>query len=97
MFDYRKFLSENNLTTTSKLRDKFLKEEDISKLVSKKDSLLAKYKAGEISLDQYKTKMGNTSQKIKTTKADLDPKEEPATEDGEETTDSQEVETTQEI
>jgi hypothetical protein len=40
---------------------------------------------------------GNTSQKIKTTKADLDPKEEPATEDGEETTDNQEVEATQEI
>jgi hypothetical protein len=97
MFDYTKFLADNKLTTTSRLRDKFLKEEDISKLVSKKDNLLAKYKAGEISLDQYKTKMGNTSQKIKTTKADLDPKEEPATEDGEETTDNQEVETTQEI
>ena len=84
MFDYTKFLADNKLTTTSRLRDKFLKEEDLSKLVSKKDDLLAKYKSGEISLDQYKTKMGNTSQKIKSTKADLEPKEKPEPESTEE-------------
>jgi hypothetical protein len=84
MFDYTKFLADNKLTTTSRLRDKFLKEEDLSKLVSKKDDLLAKYKSGEISLDQYKTKMGNTSQKIKSTKADLEPKETPEPESTEE-------------
>ena len=73
MFDYIKFLDDNKLTTTSKLRDKFLKEEDLSNLTSKKDTLLAKYKSGEISLDQYKTKMGNTSQKIKNKRAEEDP------------------------
>jgi hypothetical protein len=94
MFNYTKFLADNKLTTTSRLRDKFLKEEDLSKLVSKKDDLLAKYKAGEISLDQYKTKMGNTSQKIKSTKADLEPKETPepeSTEEVETTEDTQEI------
>jgi hypothetical protein len=94
MFDYTKFLADNKLTTTSRLRDKFLKEEDLSKLVSKKDDLLAKYKSGEISLDQYKTKMGNTSQKIKSTKADLEPKETPepeSTEEVETTEDTQEI------
>ena len=82
MFDYIKFLDDNKLTTTSKLRDKFLKEEDLSNLTSKKDTLLAKYKSGEISLDQYKTKMGNTSQKIKNKRTEEDPKiTEPEAED----------------
>jgi hypothetical protein len=83
MFDYIKFVSDNQLTTTSKLKNRFVNEEDLGSLTSKKDSLLAKYKAGEISLDQYKTKMGNTSQKIKTKRADADQPEEPEATDPE--------------
>jgi len=75
MFDYIKFLSDNQLTTTSRIKNKFLKEEKenkLSKLVAKKDEILARYKSGELSLDQYRTAIGNIPQQIKNTKADLE-------------------------
>jgi hypothetical protein len=93
-FDYTKFLAENDLTTTARLRSKFLKEEaepdqtpdagsvagqdagnasaKLQDLIAQKDEILAKYKNGEISLDQYKTQIGNIPQQIKQIKIDLD-------------------------
>lgn len=86
-FDYRKFLAENDLTATARLRAKFLKEEDdagmqagkesgakaakLQKLVAQKDEILAKYKSGELSLDQYRTKIGNIPQQIKQLRLDM--------------------------
>jgi hypothetical protein len=74
-FDYAKFLAENELTATSRLRKRFLKEEEsdkLSQLVAKKDEILAKYKSGELSLDQYRTAIGNIPQQIKNLRADLE-------------------------
>jgi hypothetical protein len=74
-FDYKKFLVENQLTTTSIIKNKFLKEEEgdkLSQLIAKKDEILAKYKSGELSLDQYKTDIGNIPQQIKNLKADAE-------------------------
>jgi hypothetical protein len=74
-FDYAKFLAENELTATSRLRKRFLKEEEsdkLSQLVAKKDEILAKYKSGELSLDQYRTAIGNIPQQIKNLRADAE-------------------------
>jgi chromosome segregation ATPase len=134
-FDYRKFLAENDLTATARLRSKFLSEDEevapqeepteepaeelgdeesdapddlanafsdkpgieepeekipdakgtekqnlrtaqadhtkMQQLLAQKDEILAKYKSGEISLDQYKTQIGNIPQEIKTLQAKL--------------------------
>jgi hypothetical protein len=79
-FDYTKFLAENELTATSRLRKRFLKEEELDKLsqlVAKKDEILAKYKSGELSLDQYRTAIGNIPQQIKNLRADLEAEQNP--------------------
>jgi hypothetical protein len=79
-FDYTKFLAENELTATSRLRKKFLNEEEsdkLSQLVAKKDEILAKYKSGELSLDQYRTAIGNIPQQIKNLRADLEAEQNP--------------------
>jgi hypothetical protein len=74
-FDYKKFLVENQLTSTSRIKNKFLKEEEgdkLSQLITKKDDILAKYKSGELSLDQYRTAIGNIPQQIKNLRADAE-------------------------
>jgi hypothetical protein len=79
-FDYTKFLAENELTATSRLRKRFLNEEEsdkLSQLVAKKDEILAKYKSGELSLDQYRTAIGNIPQQIKNLRADLEAEQNP--------------------
>lgn len=132
-FDYRKFLSENDLTTTARLRTKFNNEEELpdedqiedgstdeetpegdslakyfddkpgiedepavdtapksassvekqglrsaqndhvklQKLTAQKDEILAKYKSGEISLDQYRTQVGTIPNEIKAIQAKM--------------------------
>ncbi len=127
-FDYRKFLAENDLTATARLRNRFQKEEEelpaqdaelgddesdapddlanafsdkpgtqepeekvpdakgtekqnlktaqadhtkMQQLLAQKDEILAKYKSGELSLDQYKTQIGNIPQEIKALQAKL--------------------------
>lgn len=104
-FDYTKFLTENQLTTTSRLKERFFQEEEefsttpdrgskaamasrgkaekLQKLTVQKDQILAKYKAGQMSLDQYKTEIGNIPQQIKQLRADLDADLNPDTEDQE--------------
>jgi len=93
-FDYRKFLAENDLTATARLRSKFIKEADdagmaagkqsgaraakLQKLVAQKDEILAKYKSGEISLDQYRTQIGNIPQQIKQLRLDMSDELNPA-------------------
>ena len=112
-FDYRKFLFENQLTTTARLAERDAKAQDIqswgdetedlpdvksagasdtirkstlktgrdssklAKLVKQKDEILAQYKSGAISLDQYRTKIGNIPQQIKQLRAAIDPANEP--------------------
>lgn len=84
-FDYTKFLSENQLTTTSRLRERFFQEEEeaaiadqsdkaakLKQLTAQKDEILAQYQNGSLSLDQYRTKIGNIPQQIKQLRADLD-------------------------
>lgn len=93
-FDYRKFLAENQLTTTSRLKEQFYQEDaefsttpdqgtnaankasdkavKLKHLTKQKDEILAKYKNGQISLDQYKTQIGNIPQQIKQLRADID-------------------------
>lgn len=133
-FDYRKFLAENDLTTTARLRNKFINEEELpdeaqtgeedteeeapeadplaqhfsdepgiedepevdpvanpkmgsaekqglksaqndhnklQKLIAQKDEILARYKSGEISLDQYKTQIGTIPNEIKAIQAKM--------------------------
>jgi hypothetical protein len=94
-FDYSKFLAENQLTTTSRIKARFLKEEEedagiaagkksagkaakLQQLVAQKDEILAKYKSGELSLDQYKTKIGNIPQQIKQLRLDMSDEMNPA-------------------
>lgn len=112
-FDYRKFLFENQLTTTAILAERDAAAQDIqswgdetedlpdvksagasdtirkstlktgrdssklAKLIKQKDEILAQYKSGAISLDQYKTKIGNIPQQIKQLRAAIDPANEP--------------------
>jgi hypothetical protein len=93
-FDYSKFLSENQLTTTSRIKARFLKEEDdagmqagkesgakaakLQQLVAQKDEILAQYKSGDLSLDQYRTKIGNIPQQIKQLRLDMSDEMNPA-------------------
>jgi len=49
----------------------------LAKLVKQKDEILAQYKSGAISLDQYRTKIGNIPQQIKQLRAATDPANEP--------------------
>lgn len=86
-FDYVKFVRENQLTPTSRLKARFDEEEEVSaaagkahannsqklqQLLKQKDEILSAYKSGEISLDQYRTKIGNIPQQIKQLRLDLD-------------------------
>ena len=116
-FDYRKFLTENKLTTTSRLmkevddegdddmpekddwysagddssfddekeptkKDVGAGDENVGKLggkqgklqalVQQKDAILAKFKAGQITIDQYKQEIGDIPQQIKTLQADIE-------------------------
>jgi hypothetical protein len=109
-FDYKKFLVENQLTPTSRLKERFFQEEEefsttpdkgskaalasrgkaekLQKLTAQKDEILAKYKKGELSLDQYKSQIGNIPQQIKQLRADLDAELNPDTEDQGETSDA---------
>ena len=94
-FDYSKFLSENQLTTTSRIKARFLNEEEedagiaagkesagkaakLQQLVAQKDEILAKYKSGDISLDQYRTQIGNIPQQIKQLRLDMSDELNPA-------------------
>jgi hypothetical protein len=93
-FDYSKFLSENQLTTTSRIKARFLKEEEdagiaagkesagkaakLQQLVAQKDEILARYKSGELSIDQYRTKIGNIPQQIKQLRLDISDEMNPA-------------------
>ena len=115
-FDYRKFLTENKLTTTSRLmkeveedgidepetddwyaaddsssfddekeptkKDVGTGDENVGKLggkqgklqdlIKQKDAILAKFKAGQITIDQYKQEIGDIPLQIKTLQADIE-------------------------
>ncbi len=49
----------------------------LAKLIKQKDEILAQYKSGAISLDQYRTKIGNIPQQIKQLRAATDLENEP--------------------
>lgn len=48
------------------------KQGKLRALVQQKDMILSKFKAGEISIDQYKAEIGDIPQQIKNLQADLD-------------------------
>ncbi len=56
----------------SAIRSLIDKQTRLNQLIKIEDNLLGKYKAGELTIDQFKTQIGDIPQQIKTLRADLE-------------------------
>lgn len=69
--EFEKEPTKKDLKSSPSITGTYKKREQLAALVRQKDSLVAKLKSGELTIDQYRREIGTIPQQIKTLTADL--------------------------